>query len=59
MAPSIGNEKTLYENIVEALEEAKILECVRDEYEESNMLYVAQRLSGAPFSFVQEVYQMP
>lgn len=49
--------KTLYELIMESLEEAKILECAREEYEEDHMLYIAQRLSGAPFSFVEQVYR--
>lgn len=48
--------KSVYELIVEALEEANILECARDQYEQEHMLYVAQRLSGAPFSFVQGVF---
>ena len=48
--------KTVYELIIEAIDEAKILECAREEYEEDHVLYIAQRLSGAPFSFVQEVY---
>jgi hypothetical protein len=43
-------EKTLEELIVEALEEAKILECARDKYEEDNVMLTAMRLSGAPYS---------
>lgn len=50
-------EKTLYDLIVEALEEAKMLEHGHDEYDEDHMLFNAMRLSGAPFSFVEEVYQ--
>jgi hypothetical protein len=49
-------EKTVYELIIEAIEEAKILECAREEYEEDHMLYIAQRLSGAPYSFIEDVY---
>lgn len=49
-------EKSVMEIIQEALEEAKILECARDEYEEDHMLYIAQILSGAPFSFVEKVH---
>ena len=56
MTPNISSEKNLYECIVEALEEAKIMECVREVYEEDNMLYVAQKLSGAPYSFINDVY---
>jgi hypothetical protein len=48
-------EKTLEELIVEALEEAKILECARDNYEEDNVLLTAMRLSGAPYSFIEQV----
>lgn len=47
----------LEQSIVAALDEAKILECARDTYEIDNVLYVAQVLSGAPFSFVQKVYE--
>lgn len=49
--------ETLFDLIKEAIDEAKILECARDNYEEDHVLYVAQRLSGAPFSFIEEVYQ--
>lgn len=46
----------LREEIVEAIEEAIILQCALDQYDEDHVLYVAQRLSRAPFSFVQKVY---
>ena len=49
--------KTLQMLIQDAIEEAKILEYAREHYEQDRMLYVAQRLSGAPYSFVKEVYQ--
>lgn len=49
-------EKKLSEEIIEAIEEATILECALDEYDEDHILYVAQKLSGAPFSFVQKIY---
>ena len=49
--------KTVLELIKEALEEAKILEMGIDAYDEDRMLYLAQRLSGAPYSFVQEVHR--
>jgi len=49
--------KTLYEEIVEAIEEAKILECAREEFDKDHMLFVAQKLSGAPFSFIEQVYR--
>lgn len=48
--------ETLEELILEALDEAFILECGRGKFSEENMLYVAQRLSGAPFSYVEELY---
>lgn len=48
--------KNLGEEIADAIHEAKILECARDFYEIDHVLYVAQVLSGAPFSFVQHVY---
>jgi hypothetical protein len=48
-------QKTLEELIVEALEEAKILECARDKYEEDNVMLTAMRLSGAPYSFVEQI----
>jgi hypothetical protein len=50
-------ELNLYELIVAALEEAKILETAHDEFDEDHMLLNAMRLSGAPYSFVQEIYQ--
>ena len=48
--------KTVLNLIIEALEEAKILECAHDVYDENNMLLTAMRLSGAPFSFIEQVY---
>lgn len=48
---------TLKQEIIDAIEEAKILECARERFEENHMLYVAQRLSGAPFSFVNDTYK--
>lgn len=50
-------EKTLYELIVEALEEAKMLEMGVNDPDEDHMLLTAMRLSGAPYSFVEQVYQ--
>jgi hypothetical protein len=50
-------EKTVLELILEALDEAKIMECAMDEYDEDHMLLTAMRLSGAPYSFVEQVYQ--
>jgi hypothetical protein len=46
----------LVDLIEEALQEAHIMECARDNYTEDNLLYVAQRLSCAPFFLVKEVY---
>ena len=48
---------TLKEEIEEAIDEAKILECARDTYDESHMLFTAMKLSGAPFSFVEQVFR--
>lgn len=53
----VVENKTLQMLIQDAIEEAKILEYAREHYEQDHMLYVAQRLSGAPYSFVKEVYQ--
>jgi hypothetical protein len=47
----------LVDLIQEALQEAHIMECAREQYAVDNLLYVAQRLSCAPFSFVKEVYE--
>lgn len=49
--------KSVRELIEEALEEAKILESALEEYDEEHMLYTAMKLSGAPYSYVQEIYQ--
>lgn len=49
--------KNLFDQIVEAIEEARILECAMEHYDTGHMLTTAQRLSGAPFSFVEEVFQ--
>ena len=47
--------QTLKELILEAIEEAKILECARESYDKDNVLLTAMRLSGAPFSFIEEL----
>ena len=47
--------QTLKELIIETVEEARILECAREKYDEDNVLLTAMRLSGAPFSFIKEV----
>lgn len=49
--------KTLMELIEEALEEAKIMECAMEEYDEDHMLLTAMKLSGAPYSFVEQIYE--
>ena len=49
-------ELTLREAIVEGLVEAKILECAHIRFNVERMLLTAMRLSGAPYSFVQTVY---
>lgn len=47
---------TLKDAISEALKEAEILEMARDFPDKEHMLYIAQVLSGAPFSFVEQVH---
>lgn len=48
---------TLRETIEEAIAEARILECAFETYKEEHVLFVAQKLSGAPFSFVKQVFE--
>ena len=43
--------------IQDAIKEAKILESIRDVYDQDRMLFVAMKLSGAPWSFILEVFQ--
>lgn len=43
--------------ILEAITEARIMECARDVYDENNLLLTAMRLSGAPYSFVLETFE--
>ena len=45
------------EIIEEAIDEARILECALDEYDEDHLLFVAQKLSGCSFGFVKEVFE--
>lgn len=52
----VSENKTLQVEIIEALDEAVMLEMGRDKFDESNMLTVAMGLSGAPFSFVERTY---
>ena len=49
--------QNLKELILEAIVEARIMECARDVYDENNLLLTAMRLSGAPYSFVQETFE--
>lgn len=49
--------QNLKELILEAITEARIMECARDVYDESNVLLTAMRLSGAPYSFIQETFE--
>jgi hypothetical protein len=53
----LEDKMTVKDMIVEALKEAKIMEMARDTPDDSHMLYVAQRLSGAPFSFIEQVFR--
>jgi hypothetical protein len=48
--------QTVRELIEEAIIEARILECARATFDVDNMLLTAMRLSGAPYSFIEEVY---
>jgi hypothetical protein len=48
---------TLLEVIREAIKESQMLELGVTEPDEDRMLFNAMRLSGAPYSFVREVYQ--
>jgi len=45
------------EIIEEAIVEARIMECARDEYDEDHVLFVAQKLSGCPFGFVKQIFE--
>lgn len=47
---------TLEQNIRDAIQEAMILETARDSFDRENVIYTAQRLSGAPYSFVKEIF---
>lgn len=53
----LENTMTVKDMIVEALREARIMEMARDNPDNDHMLFVAQRLSGAPFSFIEQVYR--
>lgn len=48
--------QTVRELIEEAIIEARILESARAVFDVDNMLLTAMRLSGAPFSFVERVF---
>jgi hypothetical protein len=48
--------QTLRELIEEAITEARILESARAVFDVDNMLLTAMRLSGAPYSFVEKVF---
>lgn len=50
------SEKTLKEMIDDALDEAYILESGNEIFDEARMLLVAMKLSGAPYSFIEQVY---
>ena len=49
-------ENNMRNDIVEAIEEATILECALDRFDERHIMYVAHRLSNAPLSSVEKVY---
>lgn len=48
--------KTVREIIEEALKEANLLESALEEFNEEHMLYTAMKMSGAPYSFIEDVY---
>lgn len=48
--------KCLQDEIFDAIDEARIMECAMDTFDNDRMLFVAQKLSGAPWSFVEDVY---
>lgn len=48
-------EQNIKEIIIEALREADIMEQGRSKYDYENVLYVAERLSGVPYSWIKEV----
>ena len=48
--------QSVRETIIEAINEAVIMECAHDNFDEDNLLTTAMRLSGAPFSLVEFVY---
>lgn len=47
---------TVEQVIRDALVEAKIYESANDTYDHNRMMFTAQRLSEAPFSLVEYVY---
>jgi hypothetical protein len=49
--------KNLREQILDAIREAQILEMGLDKYSTDHVLFTAQKLSGAPFSFVREIFE--
>lgn len=48
---------TVRELILEALDEAEILECAMTRFDVEHMLLTAMRLSGAQYSLVRKVYE--
>jgi len=50
-------DQTLERTIRDALREAMIMEHARDKYNTDNVILTAQRLSGAPHSFVKDVFR--
>lgn len=49
--------KSVSELIKDALQEAMLLESGIETFDECRMLFIAQKLSGAPYSFVEQVYK--
>jgi hypothetical protein len=55
-------DDTVTKQIIEAIEEARILECAMEEYSKDRMLTTAQRLSGTDMTteeinaFISKIY---
>lgn len=50
-------QKTVEEMVLEALEEATILEYGRSTFDLKNVFAVAEKLSGVPYSWIMEVHE--
>lgn len=48
----------LHDTILEAIRESQMLQLGLESRDEERMLFTAMKLSGAPYSFVEEVYTL-